>query len=195
VATVTLSRIHRLALAWGLVLGVSSWTGALVLAPYVLTHRDRPGLGVSASVLAYVLGGMVCHQQPARTFFLWGAPMPVCGRCAGLYAGAVLGTAAGVLVACCRRWRRLGGSAWESPGAWRVGLVLAAAPTAATLALEQLIGMPITNGIRAAAGVVLGVAVGWVVASSLRGSEALMGEAPEVNCQDARSDGGTSPAW
>jgi hypothetical protein len=194
VATVRLSRIHRFGLAWGLVLGSSAWAAALVLAPFLLTHRDRPGPGVSASVLAYVLGGLVCHQRLPRTFVLWGAAMPVCARCAGLYAGAALGAAAGVLAAHRRRWRRLGRSGVESLGAWRVGLALAAAPTVATLALETFIGVPITNAVRSAAGVVLGAAVGWVAASSLRGREAAMNEVPEVDCLDARSDGGTSPA-
>jgi hypothetical protein len=181
VATVGLSRIHRLAVAWGLVLGSSAWAAALVLAPFLLTHRYRSGPSVTVSVLAYVLGGAVCHQRSARTFVLWGAPMPVCARCAGLYGGAALGAAAAVLVAYRRRWRRLGRGGWESLGAWRVGLVLAAAPTVATLVLETMLGVPMTNSVRSAAGAVLGAAVGWVAAASLRGREASMDEVPEVN--------------
>ena len=191
---VALSRAHRLVLAWGLVLGVSAWTAALAAAPFVLAGRDRPGVAVSASGLVYVLGGMVCHQHPSRTFHPWGAPMPVCARCAGLYAGATLGAVAGLLVAYLQRWRRLRNTSGESLGAWRIGLVLAAAPTAATFTLEKLFGMGITNGERAAAGVVLGAAVGWIVASSLRGREAATDEVPEVNYPDARSDGGANPA-
>lgn len=120
--------------------------------------------------------------------------MPVCARCAGLYAGAAVGAVAGILAAYRRRWRPVGNSGGESLGAWRIGLALAAAPTVATLVLERLLGVPITNAARASAGVLLGAAVGWVVASSVRGRAALMDELPEVNCPDARSDGGASPA-
>jgi uncharacterized membrane protein len=34
----------------------------------------------------------VCHQRPERSFVLWGAPLAVCARCTGIYAGAVLGS-------------------------------------------------------------------------------------------------------
>ncbi len=119
--------------------------------------------------------------------------MPVCARCFGLYAGAGLGIAAAAFAGYRRRWRRLRNAGADSLGAWRIALVVAAVPTAATFVLEKAGGVPVTNGARLAAGVVLGVAVGWVVASSLRGREPALAEAPEVNYPHARDNGGPRP--
>lgn len=33
----------------------------------------------------------VCHQDPGRSLWLFGAPMAVCARCMGLYLGAAAG--------------------------------------------------------------------------------------------------------
>ncbi len=33
----------------------------------------------------------LCHQRPERTLAIFGAPMLVCSRCAGVYAGVFLG--------------------------------------------------------------------------------------------------------
>jgi len=33
----------------------------------------------------------VCHQQPSRSFWMNGAPLAVCERCFGIYAGLFLG--------------------------------------------------------------------------------------------------------
>jgi uncharacterized membrane protein len=35
----------------------------------------------------------LCHQRPERTLAIFGAPMVVCSRCAGLYLGVALGVA------------------------------------------------------------------------------------------------------
>ena len=34
---------------------------------------------------------VVCHQDPARSFWIAGAPIAVCTRCLGIYLGAVAG--------------------------------------------------------------------------------------------------------
>jgi len=34
---------------------------------------------------------IVCHQDPARSFWLAGAPVAVCVRCLGIYVGAAVG--------------------------------------------------------------------------------------------------------
>ena len=34
---------------------------------------------------------LVCHQDPARSFWLAGAPVAVCVRCLGIYLGGALG--------------------------------------------------------------------------------------------------------
>ncbi len=33
----------------------------------------------------------ICHQDPARSFWIAGVPLAVCARCLGIYAGAALG--------------------------------------------------------------------------------------------------------
>lgn len=33
----------------------------------------------------------VCHQDPARSFWLFGAPVAVCARCLGIYLGSAVG--------------------------------------------------------------------------------------------------------
>ena len=33
----------------------------------------------------------LCHQDPARSFFIGGAPVAVCARCLGIYCGVALG--------------------------------------------------------------------------------------------------------
>lgn len=33
----------------------------------------------------------VCHQDPARSFWVWGVPVAVCARCFGIYLGAAVG--------------------------------------------------------------------------------------------------------
>ncbi len=35
---------------------------------------------------------VVCHQDPARSWWFWGAPAAICYRCLGIYAGAAAGT-------------------------------------------------------------------------------------------------------
>jgi len=34
---------------------------------------------------------LVCHQQPERSFFLFGGSVAVCARCLGIYVGAAIG--------------------------------------------------------------------------------------------------------
>ncbi len=46
---------------------------------------------------------VVCHQDPARSFWIAGGPVAVCVRCLGIYLGAALG-AVGVVRASRARW-------------------------------------------------------------------------------------------
>ncbi len=34
---------------------------------------------------------VVCHQDPARSWWFWGAPVAICYRCLGIYAGVAAG--------------------------------------------------------------------------------------------------------
>lgn len=57
------------------------------LAPFVapLVRRASPALGE----LFYVLFTPVCHRNPARTLSIASELMPICSRCAGIFAGFV----------------------------------------------------------------------------------------------------------
>lgn len=64
----------------------ASFAGAAVSAPYLAAA------GYGAITFAIVLFfSPVCHQDPARSFWLLGAPVAVCARCLGIYLGAALG--------------------------------------------------------------------------------------------------------
>lgn len=60
--------------------------GALV--PWLIAPT-RAALPAGLSAWLYAALGATCHQRPDRTLML-GAPMPVCSRCAGIYAGIAL---------------------------------------------------------------------------------------------------------
>lgn len=131
------------ALLWAALLPAAAWAG---------THHD--GSIVLWSIAAFVdlAASFVCHQIPARSFHLWGAQLPVCARCTGIYVGA----AAAALVALSRGVPK---SVLSSPS---LALFVAAAPTIATLVIEWTTGAS-SNWIRATAGLPLGAAAVWVV--------------------------------
>ncbi len=109
--------------AWGLVAaGALLFFVALFVAPYAAASgRFRLAEAV------YKAFGVICHQQPERSFHAWGMPLAVCARCAGLYAG---------FAACALLYpltRRLG----QTYAPARVWLFVAAAPTS----LDFLLGL------------------------------------------------------
>jgi uncharacterized membrane protein len=61
--------------------GILFWIAALLGAPW-LRSRSFGGSG-----FIYACFAPVCHQIPARSFFLWGYPLAVCARCFGVYTG------------------------------------------------------------------------------------------------------------
>src|SRR5688500_5253677 len=75
----------------GLALVALLWTSAIVVAA---TSR-APRL----SAAMYAAGALVCHQRPERSFYIEDAQLPVCARCFGLYAGALLGVVAWAVAA------------------------------------------------------------------------------------------------
>ncbi|MPZ16504.1 MAG: DUF2085 domain-containing protein [Luteitalea sp.] len=117
---------RRTAVALLLVTSIA-WAAAIVAAPLLLTRGgDGETVPRLVPLMVYVVGSFVCHQRPERSFHVHGSPVPVCARCLGLYAAAPIGLAAAL--------GGLGlGLARVSP---RAGLLLAALPTVATLAVE-----------------------------------------------------------
>jgi uncharacterized membrane protein len=118
---------------------------------------------------------LVCHQLPERSYRLWGAQMPVCARCAGIYFGA----AVAALAAATRRVRSsesaarrrqpvvgVARSLQTSVRAVRLAAAASVVPTAATLIYEWTTGDTPSNTLRFAAGIPIGVVVGWLVVSA-----------------------------
>ena len=134
--------------------GVLFWSAALAAAPYAASRHATGGALIAATAV-YAAGSVVCHQRPERSFHPWGAQFPVCGRCAGLYAGALIGL--------------LGAFVSLRAGAARALIAAAAVPTAAAFLLEAGGVADPGNLGRAAAAVPLGAAVCGFAAAAVRG--------------------------
>ena len=65
-----------------------AWAMLLVAVPFVASGAHLSSIAAATVVAVYGIGSLVCHQLPQRSYRLWSAQMPVCARCAGIYAGA-----------------------------------------------------------------------------------------------------------
>lgn len=176
---------HAAGISCGL---AGTWALLLLSAPFLASGAaGQAGLAVSA--LAYLSGSVICHQQPARSFHLASAQLPVCARCTGLYLAGAAGIVGGLL------WRvtrapssplEAGSGAGPLPGAnapahagtrarlhlpahvsWRTVLILASLPIGVTVALEWAGAWAASNAVRAATGLPAGCAAGAFVVQSL----------------------------
>jgi uncharacterized membrane protein len=127
-------------------LAACGWVGLLLFAP-----RLPPAV----AAVIYAVGSLICHQRPERSFHLDHAQLPVCARCAGIYAGAAIGA-----IAATGWWRPGARSVVPAP---RLPLIAAAIPTAITLIVEWGGLADPGNSWRAVSGVVLGAGVAAVV--------------------------------
>lgn len=66
-------------------IGIVAWLGIVLLAPYLKSNNS------GWSALFYAVFSPICHQIPSRSFFLFGYPLAVCGRCFGIYSGFFIG--------------------------------------------------------------------------------------------------------
>jgi uncharacterized membrane protein len=105
----------------------------------------------------YLVGSVVCHQIPERSFYLAGAQLPVCARCTGLYIGGLVG----LVVWAAYRRRTIASRTAQGL------LLVAAVPTLMTLATADVGWWDPTNIMRAALAAPLGMAGGIVVAAGL----------------------------
>jgi uncharacterized membrane protein len=161
------SRIDARAVRLALVVTAAvAWGAALVAAPYLASRRPPSTAGLRAATAVYLVGSIVCHQKPARSFPAWSLQMPVCARCLGLHLSAVVGILVmGVLFPLADR-----AAARPVVSRTAVGLLGAAAvPTLLALAYEWVGGGDPGNAIRAAAAMPLGLATGGLVAGALSG--------------------------
>jgi uncharacterized membrane protein len=146
------------------VAAVTGWLVWITLLPTLLQASPVPRSLAIAAAFTYRLGGVVCHQDPARSFTFAGIPIPVCARCTGLYAGAVLGALAALPWASRRRRSTL------SFGQVRLVLVACAIPTALLWLAEWLGGARVGNLTRWVGALPLGAAVAWVIGLAIAGT-------------------------
>jgi uncharacterized membrane protein len=136
--------------------------GWAALIPSVALAAGRatgaPVVGLLAA-LPYAVGAVICHQQAARSFAIWSQQLPVCARCTGIYIGAAL-------VALVSALRITGTKVAQGFSPART-IIVAALPTAATLAYEWSTDTTPANVVRAIAGFPLGAAVAWVILSAV----------------------------
>lgn len=126
--------------------GPAVLASAAVLAPYFSTN----GYAL-LTVAIFWFFSPVCHQDPARSFWIFGAPVAVCARCLGIYLGAAAG-------------------AWI-PASRRLllpGLALFAALNLADVLTEAAVWHGNWKLMRFLLGAVLGLAAGALVADSVR---------------------------
>ncbi len=123
------------------------------LVPWALpVLRAYLPLGAAGVAADAVFAGM-CHRIPERTLVIAGVAMPLCSRCAGVFAGAALGALA--------VWPRL------SPRGHRL-LVTAAGAAMLIDVLTQDLGVhPVWHATRLATGLLFGYAVGAAALAAL----------------------------
>ena len=134
---------------------------AVVWLAWLLT---APFLATPLSSAAYLIGSLVCHQLPDRSFHLGGIQLPVCARCLGIYAGSAVGAVIGAVL-----WsgRRATPAAPMPRRMVRWTLAIVAAPTVLSVLLEIADVWRTTNVERAVAGLPLGLGAALVVVSAL----------------------------
>lgn len=130
--------------------------GAVVvgLAPWLLPlARAWAPLGAVGVMLDAVFVTM-CHRLPERTLVLAGVAMPVCSRCAGIFAGV----AVGALIA----------RPALSPRAWRLAITAASVAMLADVVTQDLGLHPVWHPMRIATGFLFGYALAAACVSTLR---------------------------
>ena len=124
--------------------------GAILSASLACTAAIANG----ASMRWRFLFRLFCHGIPERCIYLWGVPMPICARCAAIYAGLILSFVAFLILPRMRE------------SAARMVLYVALVPMAVD-GLTQLAGLRLsTNPLRLETGLLAGVAFGvWALSA------------------------------
>jgi uncharacterized membrane protein len=117
-------------------------------------------MALTAGII-FSIASLICHQRPERSFFWAGHQFPVCARCTGLYVSAAFGVLAWVSLRMWPHWRRQS----VDPRTARTLLIVAALPTALSLATGALGVWDGSNVTRAVLALPLGGIGGAVVAA------------------------------
>jgi uncharacterized membrane protein len=126
-------------------LGVLPW-----VVPLLRAWLPLGPLGVSLDAMFVTM----CHRIPERTLTLAGVAMPLCSRCAGVFAGV----AAGALVL----WPRLSGRGW------RWAITAACGGMLLDVATQDLGLHPVWHAARLATGFAFGYALGAACIQALQ---------------------------
>lgn len=113
----------------------------------------------------FAVGGVICHQRPERSFFWDGHQLPVCARCTGLYLSGAAGLLGWFIWRRLRSVRAAGFRGAVDPVWARRVVVLAALPTALSLATGAIGVWDGSNLTRALLAFPLGASAGAVVAA------------------------------
>jgi len=140
--------------------GSVAWAAIIPLAAFAASRPHAASMVYAFALGVYGIGHVICHQIPSRSFHLWGAALPVCARCTGIYAGAAV---ASMVVWARPRAGHRDAAATASAASARRLLVAALAPTIVTLIYEWTTGITPANWIRAVTAVPLGAAVAWLI--------------------------------
>ena len=118
-------------------------------------------VGQGASMQWRLLFRLMCHGRMERCLELFGAPMPICARCVGIYAGMLLGILAFWAIPLLRE------------KVMRTVALVCVVPLAID-GLTQLSGLrESTNELRVATGIVAGLAFGlWILSAVERRKDA-----------------------
>jgi uncharacterized membrane protein len=147
----------------GLLGGAVAWAAIIPLAAFAASRPHAASFAYAFALGVYGIGHIICHQIPARSFHLWGAALPVCARCTGIYAGAAL---ASIVVWTRRRVTATHVAGTDTAAPARRLLLAALAPTLVTLVYEWTTGITPAHWIRALTGVPLGAAVAWLIGTA-----------------------------
>jgi uncharacterized membrane protein len=62
------------------------WCISLISFPWLLQAGH-----FNLAAIVSLLGSIICHQDPSRSFHVMNVPLPVCSRCTAIYVGSLLG--------------------------------------------------------------------------------------------------------
>jgi uncharacterized membrane protein len=74
-------RFYPDTLALGLTIGACVWTAGIFVFPIAMHFGILP----APAFISRLIYSPVCHQDPARSFFIFGLPLSVCARCTAIY--------------------------------------------------------------------------------------------------------------